>query len=86
MLRSVVSVFDRAAQLYGQPVFVQAPGVAVRSFGDEVNRPGVENQMHQHPDDFDLFLLGQFDDESGLFLVDDGPSILARGKDLAVRS
>lgn len=65
MKHVVVSVFDAATELYGRPVFVSAVGVAVRSFGDEVNRG--EGDVGKHPEDFSLFQLGEFDDATGHF-------------------
>lgn len=79
----VVAVFDSAVQAYGRPIFVQTPGVAVRSFRDEVNRSSEDNQLHRHPEDFELRLLCWFDEETGVFGTDDGDiRVLARGKDL----
>ena len=79
----VVSVFDRAIQAFGRPVFVPAVGAALRSFGDEINR--ADSEMHAHPDDFELYHLGQFDDTTGLFVgVPSGPALLLIGKN-AVR-
>lgn len=79
----VVGVFDSAVQAFGRPIFCPAIGAAVRSFTDEVNRAAPDNQMHQHPDDFVLWELAQFDEENGVFLQLD-KRILARGKDVKV--
>lgn len=74
----VVSVFDSAAQAFGRPVFVAAPGQALRSFQDEVNKG--EGDLSKHPEDFTLYQLGWFDDNSGQFDTD-SPAVLMRGKD-----
>lgn len=50
----VVAVKDRAVGAFGRPFVVPSVPAAVRSFTDEVNRSAVDNQMYQHPDDFDL--------------------------------
>lgn len=79
----VVGVMDSAIQAFGRPVFVPAIGAALRSFTDEVNRAGSDNALNAHPDDFVLVLLGYFDEESGVFSVDEnGQRVLARGKDV----
>lgn len=77
-------VKDRATDAFGNPMFMLATGQAVRSFSDEVNRAGDDNQLYQHPDDFDLYELGDFDTESGSFdcFV---PRLLTRGKDVSLR-
>lgn len=81
----IVAIRDRAVNAYGRPNFVAALGQALRSFGDEVNRKDAENQLHAHPEDFDLYELGTYDDADGKFELLDRPRQVAVGKDL-VRS
>lgn len=76
----VCSIKDRAADAYGRPFYVPAVGVAIRSFQDEVNRASDESQIYQHPDDFDLFELGAFDDSTGTFELYEVPKLLMLGK------
>jgi len=77
----VLAVRDRAANAYGRPFFVNTIGQAIRSFSDVLN--GTEDsEMKRHPGDFDLFSLGQFDDETGQFLQHPQPKQVAVGKDL----
>lgn len=61
----IVSVRDRAADGYGRPIFVPALGQAIRSFQDELNRQAPDNEMNRHPDDFDLYHIGEYDDATG---------------------
>lgn len=84
MIYTVVSVRDRAANAFGRPAFVTAAGAGIRSFQDELNRAGADNVMNQHPDDFDLFELGVFNDETGKFVLFDEPKQIAVGKQLVV--
>ncbi|QXP08392.1 MAG: nonstructural protein [Arizlama microvirus] len=79
----VVCVRDRAADCFGVPVFGASLGSAIRSFTDEINRADPSNQMHKHPDDFDLYSLGVFDDATGDFQCGI-PRQVAIGKDLIV--
>lgn len=65
MKMTIVSVFDSAIGSFGRPVFVAAIGQAVRSFTDEVNRG--EGDISKHPEDFQLYKLGYFHDDSGQF-------------------
>jgi len=81
MKQVVCAVFDSAAGVYGRPIFVASRGVALRSFTDEVNRRTPENPMSEHPEDFSLFLLAEFDDNSGEFFSA-GSECLVRGKDV----
>ena len=84
MKRVVIAVFDSAVQTYGQPVFVAGRGAGLRSFLDEVNRVDPSNTLNLHPEDFELRLLGYFDDERGTFEVPEEGigTVIARAKDL----
>ncbi|WNK13673.1 MAG: nonstructural protein [Microvirus sp.] len=81
-IKNVCSVFDSASRLFGQPFFVPALGSAMRAVGDEVNRAAADNSLYQHPEDFELYHVADFDDVHGKFIVLDSPKLLARLKDL----
>jgi len=85
MRYKVFTVRDRAIDAYGQPFFGTSVGGAVRSFSDEINRADPNNQLSKHPEDFDLFLLGEFDDATGEFDVTK-PAQVAVGKDLLIKA
>ena len=76
-----VSVKDRASNVFNRPFFVPHRNVAIRDFTDEVNRSAVDNQLNKHPDDFDLYLLGEFNDNTGEFVME-SPQVLVRAKDV----
>lgn len=78
-MKMIYAVRDRAIDAFGQPIFCLAEGQAVRSFIDEVNSS--QSSMHAHPEDYDLYFLGQFDDSSGE-LVPDKPKMVCIGKDV----
>ena len=81
--RCVLAVRDSAVQAFGQPLFVPAIGAGLRSFVDEVNRAAPDNQFNQHPDDFELHYLADFDEETGQFTSPEGGQrVLTRGKDV----
>jgi len=80
MKLTLCTVKDRAADAYGRPMFVPSTGIAIRSFSDEINRSAEDNQMYNHSDDFDLYELGEFDDNTGLFSLHDQPKLLTLGK------
>lgn len=83
MILHVCSIRDRAVDSFGSPICVPALGQAVRSFTDEVNRKSDDNQLNRHPDDFDLYVLGTFNSDTGLF--DCGvPRMICVGKDIYV--
>jgi hypothetical protein len=84
MKQIICTVKDRAADAYGRPMFVPSAGVALRSFSDEINRNNADNQLFNHPDDFDLYELGEFDDNSGLFALHEQPKLLSLGKQVKI--
>lgn len=76
----VVAVYDRAVGAYGRPIFVPSVGAALRSFQDEVNRKAEDNSMFNHPEDYELFHLADFDDVEGVFNGLSEPKALAYGR------
>lgn len=65
MILQAVSIYDRKAKIYSQPVLVPHVAAAVRSFGDAVNTSGSE--YNKHPEDYIIFHVGAFDDNTGVF-------------------
>ena len=76
MISVVVSVKDNAAEAFGRPMYLQSIGVAIRSFTDEVNREDKDNNLYHHPDDFDLYDFGVFDDSIGKFELRENPTVI----------
>lgn len=83
MRYKIVAVRDRAADVFAQPFFVASIGVAIRSFTDEVNRKDENNGFYKHPEDFDLYLMGEYDDSDGSFECMQ-PKQICVGKDVRV--
>lgn len=81
--KPVVAVFDGALKGFLPPFVVPAIGLGLRSFQDEVNKKGADaGPVAQHPEDFELFHVADFDEETGRFVQADGlPRSLMRGKD-----
>lgn len=79
MKYSVLAVRDRAVDAFGQPIFVPAVGAALRSFMDEVNNE--KSSFYNHPEDYDLYLLGDYDDATGNITSLDQPRMVAVGKE-----
>lgn len=81
MKQVVMAMFDKAAGFYGQPFFVSARNLGVRAFRDAVNGK-TDDQICKHSSDFELYQLGTFDSESGVFSQGDFPELVARGSDV----
>lgn len=80
----IVSVRDSAVKAFMRPFYAPTLEAALRSFYDEVKRGGDDNMMSKHPDDFELWYLGEFDEESGVFSHLDQLRQIARAKDTQV--
>lgn len=81
----ICAVYDRVAQIYGTPNFVQSKGATVRAFADQINRADENSQLYMHPDDFDMYYLGEYDDTTAEFTQAEKPELLARGANLKVQ-
>lgn len=84
MILVILAIKDRAVDAYGRPMFFPAIGAAVRAFQDEINRVAPDNTMNAHPDDYDLYEFGTFNDSTGRFLLNVDPVQVAIGKQLKV--
>lgn len=83
----IVAVKDRAAEAFARPAFFQTEALALRSFVSEVNTEAKDNPLFTNPTDFELHVLGTFDDESGLLEAEQGVTgprtrILARAEEV----
>lgn len=81
----VCTVLDMVAKQYGRPFFTVSTGSAIRGFSDEVNTPHEQSVLYKHPNDFQLYCIGTWDDETGRFTLDDVPSLLVSGSQVRVR-
>lgn len=82
----VVCVRDTIGETFAIPFFVPSLGIAQRSFADEVNRADEKNLVYMHPDDFELYELGTYDDAHASVEWLDHPRRLLLGRDCKVRS
>lgn len=60
------SVYDRKASIYMSPFVARSTIDATRQIAASFREPQMrETPVGQHPEDFDLFHVGSFDDETG---------------------
>lgn len=64
MIHKTCAVYDHAASAFMLPFQVPRDAVAVRAFTDAVNSKA-GHPMSEHPEDYTLFLIGEFDDSKG---------------------
>lgn len=63
MIVKIFSIYDSKAKLWTKPMFTQTEGGMLRSFMDISND---ENQpIGQHPEDYALFQIGEFNEDTG---------------------
>jgi hypothetical protein len=84
MKTQICVIKDRATDAYSQPMFIASTGAAIRQFSDEVNKVSENNQLFNHPDDFDLYHIGEYDDSSATFLLLEKPLQIAIGKQVKI--
>lgn len=63
MKLKILSCFDSKAGVYSTPFYVASLGIGLRAFSDAANTK--DSPVNKHPEDYTLFLLGDFDDETG---------------------
>jgi len=66
MIQKVYAIRDVKANHYATPFFMASNGLAIRAFSDLVSDP--KTTLNRHPDDFQLFVIGEYDDNSGELL------------------
>lgn len=76
MLHEVYSVRDSKTEVFGSPFLQKSQGEAERSFQALTNDP--QTFVGKYPEDFDLYYLGRYDDNSGQFKLLDTPKHLMK--------
>lgn len=83
MIHYVFTVRDSAANLYNPPFYARTAGQAQRDF-DHMIQNG-EGAAQAHPGDFELYMLGTYNDETGEFNIMAHAELIRRGKDAAIK-
>lgn len=61
----LIGILDKKSDLFIEFAAVSNHAVAIRAFTDGINRDAPENNLFKWPDDFDLYLLGEYDNRTG---------------------
>ena len=78
MIHKVFAIYDAGAQAYLPPFILPRAEMAQRTFGDCVNSK--DHQFGAHPEDYTLFCLGLWDDETAIYTMEgNGPQTLGNG-------
>lgn len=87
MIMKMFAVFDSKAATYGIPFADQRIESAIRNFSDAVNdgsNPG--NLWHKHPEDFSLFEIGEFNQETGEIISNRPKNLITASAIRSIRS
>jgi hypothetical protein len=72
-------IYDSKAKVYNKPFFMLNDSIAIRAVTDLAN--DLSTDVGRHPEDFILFSIGEYDDESAT-LDPIPPQVLARAHEL----
>lgn len=77
MIDQIFTVYDEKAEAFLPPFMLPKIQMAIRTFTDTVNNP--ETQIFLHPEDYQLFHLGEFDNTSATYQLLSSPKPLGNG-------
>lgn len=77
------SIRDAKVEAYSPPTFLASHGHAEREFHKRANDKATD--IGQFPADFDLYYMGDYDDQTGKFHSLDTPQHLVKAVDLVSR-
>jgi len=80
-MQKLYFIYDSKSETYTAPTVNPARGQAMRSFSDAVNT-NEKNILAQHPEDFTLFEIGDFDPKTGIIKLYDAKVAVANGLDV----
>lgn len=78
----LVAIRDNAIEVYHNLTTVRAKGEAIRNFQDALTDAN-NKSIAKHPGDFDLYAIGEYDDNTAHIDTTNYPERLARGADYA---
>lgn len=79
----VVSVYDSKVSAFATPFFVRSRGEALRSFEDACGDEKLP--FRAHPEDYALYIVGEFEDSAGMLMPMDAPYRLCAASDFVIR-
>lgn len=66
MVQKAYSIFDHKSEIFNKPFFAHTHGDAERQFTRIANDS--QSTIYQFPEDYVLFHIGEYDDNSGRFI------------------
>lgn len=78
------AIYDDKVQAYTVPFAKPTVGSGIRTFDDLVNNP--ESDIGRHPEDYTLFLIGEYDDQTAQVTMKEPTSSLGNGRQMVRQS
>ena len=80
MRKQLYSVRDLKAESFGFPIPADNVGLVLRQWCDAVNSPDLP--IINHPEDYALYRIGEFDTEKGVLIAEDQPIHVASAEEV----
>lgn len=80
MLNNMYAIYDSKAEYYTQPFLFRNDQEAIRQFTSEAQNP--ESKLNKHAEDYTLFLLGEYDQDTAQFSIRETPKAILRFHEL----
>ena len=84
MMQKLYMIYDSKSETFTAPTVNPARGQALRSFSDAVNAG--EGVLANHPEDFTLFEIGDFDVKTGAITLYEARQSVANGLDVKLKA
>jgi len=78
-MKVLVALYDRATEAYAPVMTVNTRNEAIRSFRQAVNDP--QTPIHNNPTDYELYVVGQYNDQTGELVPTLPAELIARAED-----
>lgn len=78
MITTAIAIRDTVANVFTQPVFTNSIGGAIREFGDRC-RGDKKDLVAMHPEHFELYEIGAYNDETAEIIPLKPPKQIATG-------
>lgn len=84
MVLKVFSIRDSKAEVYNMPFYQKTMGEAERSFRQAAMDE--KTTLSKYPEDYDLYYLGEYDDNSGKLIPKDTPEHIMKAVDALAKN
>lgn len=80
MLIRMYSIYDKKVNVYQPPLFCHNAGDALRTCHMHFSNP--ETKVNKYPEDFDVYDIGEYDDQTGQLKPHTNPQFLSTAVDI----